>query len=253
MMGPIIAKLTTILSWNYRLPGNIEDGIHLLKDRLSTMDDVLQMLADMDQVHPRARDWRNKVRELSYDIEDSIDRFMLNHSHGPHGGSKVNFISKALQKAEILLQDRGSVASQSVHLDPRVPALFEARDLVGIDGPQLDPRVTALFAEARDLVGIDGPREEIIQLLNVDEKQHKVVSIYGTGGQGKTTLAMQVYIKITEAFDCRAFVSLSPTLDIKKIFGDILFQLDKNKFNQTQSWDAEQLIRTTREHLVDKR
>nr|CAB3452520.1 unnamed protein product [Digitaria exilis] len=229
MMGPIIAKLTTILSWNYRLPGNIEDGIHLLKDRLSTMDDVLQMLADMDQVHPRARDWRNKVR------------------------SKVNFISKALQKAEILLQDRGSVASQSVHLDPRVPALFEARDLVGIDGPQLDPRVTALFAEARDLVGIDGPREEIIQLLNVDEKQHKVVSIYGTGGQGKTTLAMQVYIKITEAFDCRAFVSLSPTLDIKKIFGDILFQLDKNKFNQTQSWDAEQLIRTTREHLVDKR
>ncbi|CAL4985036.1 unnamed protein product [Urochloa decumbens] len=251
-----IGKLTTLLAENYQLAKDVERGIRFLKDELSSMDAVLQNLAkkDDDQMDPQAKDWRNKVRELSYDIEDCIDRFVLNRSHGG---------SKAMRKVKVLSQDR-RIAKEILELKSLLSEQGERASRYGIHhhqflavSPQpvhLDPRAAALFQEVRDLVGIDGPRKEIIQLLKVEEKQHMVVSIYGTAGQGKTTLAMEVYRKITQAFDCRAFVSISQTPDIKKLLGDILSQISNNQFDgQSQRWEMEQLIRTMSQYLTDKR
>ncbi|CAD6257473.1 unnamed protein product [Miscanthus lutarioriparius] len=218
VMGSVIGKLAAMLTEKYKLAKDVERGIRFLQEELSSMDAVLQMLAekDDDQIDPRAKDWRSKVRELSYDIEGCIDCFMLNHSQG---GSKANFVRKAMRKP--------------VLLDPRAPGLFQ---------------------EASNLVGIDAPREEIIRLLKCEEKQHKVVSIYGIGGQGKTILAMEVYHKIIGAFDCRAFVSVSQTPDMKRLLTDILSQISKSHFDQSQMLETvEQLIRTVKECLKDKR
>jgi replication-associated recombination protein RarA len=89
--------------------------------------------------------------------------------------------------------------------------------------------------------------------LKCDEKQYRVVSIYGIGGQGKTTLATEVYHKITETFDSRAFVSISQTPDMKKLLRDILSQISKSDFHQSERLEMEQLIRSVRECLKDKR
>lgn len=270
MMGSVIGKLTAMLGEKYQLARDVEQGIRFLKDELSSMDAVLQKLADKDddQMDPMDKDWRNKVRELSFDIEDCVDRFMLNHSHG---GSKANFVRKAVRKVKMLWEDQG-IAGEiqklkilvTEHSDraKRYRALGPSPPHYLAASPQpvrLDPRATALFQEARDPVGIDGPREEIIQLLQVEENQHKVVSIYGTAGQGKTTLAMEVYRKITQtqAFDCRAFVSVSQTLDMKNLLRDILSQIvSKNEFDQLQSenWETLQIeIRKMRGYLIGKR
>ncbi|CAN6196740.1 unnamed protein product [Urochloa humidicola] len=260
VMGSAINKLTTILGENYQLAKDVERGIRYLKNELSCMYAVLLKLADKDddQMDPLTKDWRNKVREASYDIEDCIDRFMLNHTHG---GSKPNFVRKATRKLKMLWKDRG-IAEEIQHLKSLVSEQSEQgkryNDMLQCvtTSPQpvpLDIRVPALFQEERDLVGIDGPRKEIIRLLKAEEKQHMVVSIYGTAGQGKTTLAMELYNKITETFDCRAFISVSQTPDIKKLLGDILSQITKTDYNQSQSWETEQLIRAIREFLTDKR
>jgi len=63
-----------------------------------------------------------------------------------------------------------------------------------------------------------------------------------------------VYRTITEAFDYRAFVSVSQTPDIKKLLSDILSQISKNQFDgQKEKWEMEQLIRNMRDYLIDKR
>ena len=260
VMGPVIGKLATMLGGSYQLTGKVQRGIRSLKDELSIMDAVLQDLAekDDDQIDRRAKDWRSKVRELSLDIEDCIDRFRLNHSHG---GSKANFVRKAVRKVKILLQDRGlaeeiqKLKSLVVEQSERAKRYDIHKCLGALPPPvPLDPRASALFQEATDLVGIDGPRKEIIELLKCEEMQHKVVSIYGTAGQGKTTLAMEVYLKITEAFDCRAFASVSQTPDIKKLLRDLLSQLSNKQLDdQTERWEMEQLIRNMRDYLIDKR
>ena len=70
VMGSVIGKLAALLGEKYQLTRDVERGICFLKDELSTMDAVLQRLADKDddQIDPLAKDRRNKVRELSYDI-----------------------------------------------------------------------------------------------------------------------------------------------------------------------------------------
>ncbi|CAD6257524.1 unnamed protein product [Miscanthus lutarioriparius] len=253
VMGSVIGKLAALLTEKYKLAKDVERGIRFLQEELSCMDAVLQMLAekDDDQIDPRAKDWRSKVRELSYDIEDCIDRFRLNHSHG---GSKASFVGKAMRKVKTLFQDGGIAVEEEQsergkrYYDINLCLTASAQPVL------LDPRAPALFQEARDLVGIDAPREEIIRLLKCEEKQHKVVSIYGIGGQGKTTLAMEVYHKITEAFDCRAFVPVSQTPDMKRLLRDILSQISKSDFDQSQMLETvEQLIRTVNECLKDKR
>nr|CAB3491362.1 unnamed protein product [Digitaria exilis] len=159
VMGSVIGKLTALLSEKCQLAGNIKRGTRSLKDELSSMDAALRDLADKDddQIDRRSKDWCHKVRELSYDIEDCIDRFVLNHSHG---GSKANFVRKAIRKVKMLWKDMGTAEE---------------------------------IQELKRLVGAQSER------ANRYDNQYKVVSIYGTAGQGKTTLAMEVYRNITES------------------------------------------------------
>ncbi|XP_066333639.1 disease resistance protein Pik-2-like [Miscanthus floridulus] len=263
VLGSVIDKLADMLTDKYNLARDVKQGIRSLQDELRTMEAMLLRLEDKDddQIDPLAKDWRSKVRELSYDIEDCVDRFVLNHSHG---GSKANFVRKAMQEVKTLFED-GGIAEEIRELKRLVSKQSERGKrycdinqclLASSSQPVLlDPRAPALFQEAMDLVGIDAPREEIISLLRCEDKEHKVVSIYGIGGQGKTTLAMEVYHKITEAaFDSRAFVSVSQTPDMKKLLRDILSQISKSYFDQSQMLETvEQLIRTVKECLKDKR
>jgi len=266
VLGSVINKLAAMLTDKYNLARDVKQGIRSLQDELRTMEAMLLRLEDKDddQIDPLAKDWRSNVRELSYDIEDCIDRFVLNHSHGD-GGSTANFMHKAIQMVKTLFKDRG-IAEEIRRLkrlvseqSERGKRYYDINQCLLASSSQpvlLDPRAPALFQEARDLVGIDAPREEIISLLRCEDKEHKVVSIYGIGGQGKTTLAMEVYHKITEASSDsrRAFVSLSQTPDMKKLLRDILSQISKSHFDQSQMLETvEQLIRTVKECLKDKR
>ncbi|XP_066335204.1 disease resistance protein RGA5-like [Miscanthus floridulus] len=265
VLGSVIDKLAAMLTDKYNLARDVKEGIRSLQDELRTMEAMLLRLEDKDDDHidPLAKDWRSKVRELSYDIEDCIDRFVLNHSHGD-GGSTANFVHKAIQMVKTLFKDRG-IAEEIRRLkrlvseqNERGKRYYDINQCLLASSSQpvlLDPRAPSLFQEARDLVGIDAPREEIISLLRCEDKEHKVVSIYGIGGQGKTTLAMEVYHEITEAaFDRRAFVSVSQTPDMKKLLRDILSQISKSHFDQSQMLETvEQLIRTVKECLKDKR
>jgi Holliday junction resolvasome RuvABC ATP-dependent DNA helicase subunit len=114
----------------------------------------------------------------------------------------------------------------------------------------IDPRMMALYKDVTELVGIEATRDELINMLTEgnDWLEHplKTVSVVGFGGLGKTTLAKAAYDKIKVQFDCGAFISVSQNPDMKKILKDILFELDKSKY--------ENIYSTTREekHLIDE-
>ncbi|VAI53486.1 unnamed protein product [Triticum turgidum subsp. durum] len=132
----------------------------------------------------------------------------------------------------------------------------------------IDIRLLALFAGTADLVGINELRDELIKVMldgdlgkttlatdGVCAQQLKVLSVVGFGGLGKTTLANQIYRKLEGQFQCRAFVFVSQKPNIRKILRNILSQAGYVALDQTnvESWDEDQLIRTLRRFLAEKR
>ncbi|XP_037408299.1 disease resistance protein PIK6-NP-like isoform X3 [Triticum dicoccoides] len=113
--------------------------------------------------------------------------------------------------------------------------------------------------DVTELVGIEETRDELINMLIEGDdwlKQPlKTVSIVGFGGLGKTTLAKSAYDQIKGQFDCDAFISVSQNPDKKKVFKNILYELDKNKYAHIRSeeWEENHMIDEIIEFLNGKR
>lgn len=140
----------------------------------------------------------------------------------------------------------------------------------------LDSRISALYNDVSDLVDIANSSKDLINRVEKDGKSTdhmQVVSIYGFGGIGKTTLAKVVHDHLKEVtdeiyldkekeetvvvkrYDCTAFVSVSKNPDMKKVFKNILYELDKNKHENIHNSqkDVNQFIDQIKEYLGVKR
>lgn len=254
VMKSLLGKLATLMGEEYGKLKGVRKEVASLEDEFRSMNALLEKLAGMDELDVQAKEWRNRVREMSYDIEDCIDDFM--HHLGKNGASTgfVNKTARVLKK----LRARHQIANKIQEIKARVKEASEQRMRYKLDEytpmssyVPVDPRVVAMYADAAGLVGIDAPRDELVELLMGEEQELKVVSIVGFGGLGKTTVANEVYRKLEGQFDCRAFVSVSQKPDIPRLLNKVLSELGGQCFPHTGELDD--FLKNIREHLQDKR
>ncbi|VAH54739.1 unnamed protein product [Triticum turgidum subsp. durum] len=281
-MGTLLPKLADLITNEYNLQRGVRGEIMFLKAEMESMETALLRISEAPIDQPpdiQVKLWAKQVRDLSYDLEDSIDKFMVRietHGRPEKSHSFRNFIDKSLSlltKGKI----RHKIGLDIKDIKSRIKEVSERRDRYKVDsvaaakpvGPAIDTlRLSALYKKATELVGIDENSLEVVEMLTegdmVSQKQLKVVSIVGFGGLGKTTLANAVYEKLKVQtdiqkqklqFDCAAFVSVSLDPNMKQIFKSLLHQLDKLTYQSINeaSWGEEQLIREIRTFLGDKR
>ncbi|PUV26724.1 hypothetical protein PAHAL_J035800 [Panicum hallii] len=215
-----------------------------------------------DRLDIQDKIWARDLRELSYDIEDGIDTFMV-RGQGKEQGN-LHGIKKFIDRSVGLFRKakiRHGMATEIRDIKTRVEEVAKRHGRYKINSDvampvMIDPRLFSQYTEAKELVGIDEARDELIKILEeeneVSMQQHgKIVSIVGFGGLGKTTLAKAVYEKIRARFDCCAFVSVSQTPNLKKLFKGLLCDLGKK--NNEETLDESRLIKVLREFLQEKR
>ena len=121
----------------------------------------------------------------------------------------------------------------------------------------VNPLLVAMYEDKQRIVGIHNSRDEITEKLCLTDtsKEPKILSIVGFGGLGKTTLAKSVYDKIRSEFDCSAFVSVSRNPDLKQVFKELLFEVDKQASMSLcgAALNEKQLIDQLQESLGAKR
>ncbi|CAN6361341.1 unnamed protein product [Urochloa humidicola] len=260
----VIAKLTSLLGEEYTKLTGVQREVNFMKDELSSMNALLQRLAEVDSdLDVQTKEWRRQVQEMSYDIEDCIDDFMLRIGHNGMADSS-GLVNKVVQQLKSL-RARHQIASQIQDLKARVEDASKRRRRYKLDErafqsrttTSIDPRLPSLYAEPEGLVGIDEPRDDLVRLLmqgdGASAQQLKVVSVVGPGGLGKTTLVNEVYRRLESQFQCRAFVSLSQQPDVKKILRNILCQVSQQEHDNMGIWDEEKIINAIRDFLQRKR
>ncbi|XP_003570932.1 disease resistance protein RPP13 [Brachypodium distachyon] len=259
VMNPLLGKLTALLGEEYKKLTGVRKQASFLKDELSAMKALLDKLELMDEPDPLAKDWRDHVREMSYDMENCIDDFIHDLGVGV-ADAKVGFVRKTAQRLRRLGR-RHKIADRIEELKGLALKANERRLRYKIDeyinpasgAVPVDPRVPAIYKEAAGLVGIDGPREEIVNWLTASVRKLNVVSIVGFGGLGKTTLAKQVYDKIRGQgqFGCTAFVSVSQRPDMTSLLSGLELKLGVEESRRAH--EVPDIIDRLREHLKNKR
>jgi Flp pilus assembly CpaE family ATPase len=267
-MRSVLTKLAELLHEKYKLAKGVRKDIEFLRSELSVMNDLLCVMADVEELDALNKGWRDRVRELAYDVEDCIDRSVaqLGRASGGDDASKGVFfgtkLARKLKKTRASLQ----IAGQIQELKARVMVESERQKRYKVDGligsssnnpsrNKVDLRMCALWKETKNLVGLDRPRDEIIRMLMPAEgkeppQQVRIVSIVGCAGLGKTTLAHHVYQKIQDHFECKAFVTISQNPHMKDVLMKICTQVGATT---SMADDEFLLISKLRERLQYKR
>ncbi|PUZ53247.1 hypothetical protein GQ55_5G038100 [Panicum hallii var. hallii] len=266
VLGPLLGKLTSLLADECARLKGVRREIRSLRSELISMHAAVQKYAKLQDPDVQVKAWISLVRELAYDTEDVIDKFVHHLGNGCHNGGFKEFFRETARRLKTLGSRRG-IANQIDELKARVKEVKELKssykldDIAGstFEHSAVDPRLSALFVEEEHLVGIDGPREDLVNWM-VEEKDSstknlKVLSIVGFGGLGKTTLAKEVCRKIQGHFHCQAFVSISQKPNVKNIMKDLIDQVScKKEFEEAiDTWDDKKFIAKLRELLQDKR
>jgi hypothetical protein len=214
-----------------------------------------------DQLDDQVKIWADDVKELSYEMEDVIDRFLV-RANGSAPTPGPDSFGGLVRKVVSLFKKRKTdhhIANAIKEIKEQVHDVASRRDRYKIDDAgcnpvsrtPVDPRVPALFKDKREIIGIDEPTDELIEKLTGNdngvsntEQPLKILSIFGFGGLGKTTLAKAVYDKLhdTTDFTRRAFVPVGQDPNLKKVLIDILLQLDEGSCSNVRMLDEWQLI-----------
>ncbi|XP_045090565.1 disease resistance protein PIK5-NP-like isoform X2 [Aegilops tauschii subsp. strangulata] len=230
-LGPVIAKLAALLGSEYKLRWRTRRDVKFIKSKFKSMHSLLWATWEREVPDAASKESKMAALLLADDMDDAVDDFIL--AMEPSRRSKRLIQTKIEASAFEDFKRRASDVSgrwkKTAHpictLFPRNTAILSPRKPT----PRAHPFVRK---NASMLVPMDEPINELVKFLTgedaestLSQPQLKMASILGMAGMGKTTLADQVYEKIENKFDARAFVSVTQGGNIKDVLAGILEQV----------------------------
>ncbi|KAL5976629.1 hypothetical protein ACLOJK_020962 [Asimina triloba] len=225
-----VEKLKEQMAAEMDLLSGKTDDVAWIKDELESMK---AFLADADRRRDRdagVEAWVTQVRRLVFHAEDAIDEFMIQiDKHDRLKNQSMGFVGfYASYSKRILAQHRFGTEMQSIRC--QVKEIHERRGryrLQSLRRPRLallDPGAAAPYVEEADIVRLEKDAMKIQQqLLKVNENAERaVISIVGTGGLGKTSLAKRAYEDIQIHFEIQAWVFVSQIFQTKEMLKNML-------------------------------
>uniref|UniRef100_M8BF80 Cytochrome P450 76C1 n=1 Tax=Aegilops tauschii TaxID=37682 RepID=M8BF80_AEGTA len=282
-MRPLVGKLDMLLQApllqgcsNSKRVKKLMEVMRLLKDDVEKMDSYLDQLSEVDDPPMAANCWMNEARNLSYDMEDYIDSLIFAQPEHPslvpnnikttRSGLKFRFFLKFFSHAKTTKTQVVSIAETLSEFRMYVQEAIERHQRYSLHscstlkrwfvpvGPTVP--VSVRYDEEAAHIVVDGWMSEFINSLGEDQEQQrqqqlKVIAILGPSSLGKTTLAKLLYSRIGKQYHCRAFIRVSKKPDMKRIFRDILSQLQHP--DPPQDFKGTDLIDNIKIYLRNKR
>ncbi|KAF8394127.1 hypothetical protein HHK36_020332 [Tetracentron sinense] len=234
----VLDRIVPLLDKEFKLLRGVRRELEYIRDELQSIRGFLRDADAKEEREEVVKAWVDQVRNIAYDIEDILDEFTLclPPSHQRHG-----FVGSLHKTAHFVkhFRPRHHLATQIQDIKARVHDVSERRTRYDFkilghgSSPNSmldtwhDLRGDALLLEENELVGIHKPRQKLVGWLVEGESRLEIVSVFGMGGSGKTTLIKKVYDhqSVKEYFQHHAWINVSQSFKINELLKDMIKQL----------------------------
>ncbi|EYU19236.1 hypothetical protein MIMGU_mgv1a021128mg [Erythranthe guttata] len=228
----LLNHLSEWIGHEKQLIGSLGENAEFIRDEMGRMRAFVRMADEKQEVDPLLKEWLNQVRDIAYDAEDVLDKFVLRFPSRRRDGfsGRITQIYASVKN----LKTRRRLASEMHAIRSRVSRVLEGqqryRDIYGgASGREYvrdetalwyDGRGDALLLEEAEVVGIEKPKKQLIEWLSSTGRTRgglKVISVVGTGGLGKTTLVRKVYeddASVKTLFSCHVWMNVSSSFKL---------------------------------------
>ncbi|XP_047950138.1 disease resistance protein RPP8-like [Salvia hispanica] len=215
----------------------VADQVRELERQLKEMKCFLQ---DADKRRHQSRtisNWITEIRDLVYRSESAIERHAAYQvSSRRRGlrqfvhkyscilkdcnslrqlGSEISQITSSLERISKDMQENG--IKRSILINPNGEE--------GSSGGNNMSRKTFPNLEMGDcFVGMEDELKQLVHHLGTDT-EHRIISVWGMGGSGKTAIAKKLYNETTN-FDLSAWVCITQQCDSQSVWKEVLRQLE---------------------------
>ncbi|KAK3418333.1 hypothetical protein EUGRSUZ_H04290, partial [Eucalyptus grandis] len=233
----LMEKLATYVENEVKLLKGVRGKIEFIRDEFESIKAFLKSAESSQEDDLELKVWVKQVREVAHDMEDILDEFMLNFARD-HGHGFIKYFNK-IKSSMQNLKARHCISSRIDHIKLKVDSIAERRRrynfaeqcaISSAGGTTWhDLREDACLVDEDELVGIDEPREELVKWLVDSEPGLQVLSIFGMGGLGKTTLAKRVFDnqQVKAYFQSHVWVTVSQSYEIANILREMVEQLHR--------------------------
>ncbi|KAF9610065.1 hypothetical protein IFM89_019905 [Coptis chinensis] len=229
-----------------RLVVGVREELNTLDTHLTLIKAVLED-AEKKEIHDKAvKVWLGQLKDVMYDAEDVLDEWntrILISANGPHVANRVRSYLLSLCACFKHVGVRHAIV-----IAHRIKDIREVLDKIALSKDRLglvqshsheEPRqFTSSVVDVSKVFGRDHDKQEILSMLCKTSQQETqvripILSIVGTGGFGKTTLAQLVYKEAT--FKLKIWVCVSEPFDRERIAREIIAHATIKTFRSVPS------------------
>ncbi|KAF4366967.1 hypothetical protein F8388_022755 [Cannabis sativa] len=220
----------------FRLLSGVRAEVQYIVDELERIKGFLRVADAMEDNDIQLKVWVKQVRDVAYDIEDSLDEFNFCFSHYYDGCGFHPLLPKLIYFVKNL-GARCQIGLEIQVFKSRVEIISNGyrRYHIGRSGSssgglfrgRLASQGDALLLEEADLVRISEPKRQLIEWLTRNDSGRQVVSVVGMGGLGKTTLVKQVYEdpRVKKRYKVHTWITVSRSFKTKNLMKDVINQI----------------------------
>ncbi|XP_078175699.1 putative disease resistance RPP13-like protein 3 [Carex rostrata] len=227
----VLGKLAVVLANEAQFLGSVDKKVERMQRELIRIKSCLIDAHSKSKGDERVQNWLNELRNVAYRIEDATDTFFLKvEGHRCIFQNLIKVCNKPKQ-----LYFRHKLGNELDDIQNLLEEISKSRVTYGIRDLPLEDKIKgeavkmplrrATYSEVdeNEVVGMQADKEKILELLRPEKTSRRaVISIVGTGGLGKTTLACMVYKSAQADFDYHIMLAISQQFSLTDLLSSMI-------------------------------